>query len=388
MSRRPSPPKPPKAVVAPKPVAVGSVRIRAVGSMGSRQRGTDTLWYFRAERYSGGGSTKVWSGWATVIEATREVARLVGGLAPTARSQAAPTTIADLLENWVGHREDLQVRGAIAPDTYRTQRYCAEHLVGGLGPVLVDRLDRNAIERYRDTRLRGGAAPNTVRIEIIALRTAWRWGREVGLVDGELASVRLPTGHTRPRNTPTRGDVVAVLAQLDGWRRVIVELYASTGCRLGELAYLHRRDVDLERCELAVEGKTGKRVVPLSPPTVALLAEWMAESPGAGADAPLWGVAAKTVRAKMSPTLAAACAAAGVRAFSPHGLRRMVVGALYRSNAVDIGTAASLVGHSPATALKHYRDVTEGDRRAAVQLARLGYLDDTDVVDLATRRKG
>jgi site-specific recombinase XerD len=53
---------------------------------------------------------------------------------------------------------------------------------------------------------------------------------------------------------------------------------------------------------------------------------------------------------------------------SPHGIRRAVVDRLYRAG-VAPEVEASLLGHSPGTALQHYRRVSESERTAAVQAA-------------------
>ncbi len=73
------------------------------------------------------------------------------------------------------------------------------------------------------------------------------------------------------------------------------------------------------------------------------------------------------------------CKEANVSRFSPQGLRRMVVNRLMRAK-VDPGTAAQrpLTGHSVQVMLRYYRTVTDEDRRAAVEAAKLGVLDDDD----------
>lgn len=71
-----------------------------------------------------------------------------------------------------------------------------------------------------------------------------------------------------------------------------------------------------------------------------------------------------------------ACGVAGVRRFSPHALRRAAVVALYRAG-TDVSVAASVAGHSPAIALKHYREVAESETASAIKAARLGYFDGT-----------
>lgn len=55
----------------------------------------------------------------------------------------------------------------------------------------------------------------------------------------------------------------------------------------------------------------------------------------------------------------------------------MVVNRLKRAK-VDLGTAAALTRHSVQVMLRYYRTVTKGDRRAALEAAKLGVLDDED----------
>lgn len=61
--------------------------------------------------------------------------------------------------------------------------------------------------------------------------------------------------------------------------------------------------------------------------------------------------------------------------FTPHGLRRMVIGRLMAAR-VDAATAASLTGHSVEVMLKHYRDVGDHERRVGAERAMLGVLDE------------
>jgi hypothetical protein len=67
-----------------------------------------------------------------------------------------------------------------------------------------------------------------------------------------------------------------------------------------------------------------------------------------------------------------ACTAAGVKPFTPHGFRRMVVDRMIRGG-IDPATAASLTGHSVEVMLRCYRKVTDDDRRQAVLKAGLGH---------------
>ena len=90
--------------------------------------------------------------------------------------------------------------------------------------------------------------------------------------------------------------------------------------------------------------------------------------------------AARTFDSYLGPhALRLACEAAGVPRFTPYGLRRAAVDAMARAG-VDVGTAAAITGHSPEVMLKHYRTVSEADRRAAVEKAGLGVIPAGEVV--------
>ncbi|MEK0430863.1 MAG: hypothetical protein RL139_667 [Gemmatimonadota bacterium] len=365
----------------PSPRSVGDIRIRAA-------RGPDTSgrWYWRAMRLD----ETVWVGWATEADAVRAVASLVARDAVGEERGEDVRTVRDLLELWMGYQSE---RADLSPHTVAGRRIACRQVVRVLGAVLADRLDRATMERLRDTRIREGAASSTVHQELSAVCSAWRWARESGLVPArDLPRPRLRVEPRRASVTPSRGDVVEVLQELTGWARVAAYLYASTGCRLGELAAVRLDQLDLEAGTLTVRGKTGAREVPLAPPVVRELEAWLLErAPGAR----LFGVSAQTMRTNLRRLIHAAVERINARRaerrlplvtpWSPQGFRRAVVDALYRSG-VDIGVAASIAGHSPSTALRAYRRVTTDERASAARMARLGYLVDGDVVELAKHR--
>lgn len=382
-----------KAPRKPKPRGVGDARVRV-------QRGPDEYgrWYWRAEVYEDGVSRTVWRGWATEADAVQAVAALVArnGLHEPSTGPDEARTVADLMELWMGRQEG---RSDLSPHTVIGQRIAARKVLGTIGSVHLERLDRVTLERFRDQRLRDGGASSTIRQELVAISAAWRYLREIGLVpDRSLPSIRLKVEPSpkRSRATPSRGDVVEVLRRMEGWPRVAAHLFAATGCRLGELHDIRVGALDLDRGLVSVRGKTGARYVPLAPPAVDALRSWLALRVVVRAEHPVLGVTAQSVRSMLRERIHRAVAevnaertAAGrtdlIEPWSPQGFRRAAVVALYRSG-VDVGAAASVVGHSPTTALRAYRQVSEDDRRQAVRLARLGYLDDGPVVDLAAER--
>jgi integrase len=392
----------------PKPAHVADIRAKVV-----RGPDSDGRWYWRFWRTRNGVEENVAkAGWYTEVEVERTLAGLVTSGPDSPRSRNRVNTVQDLLEFWIG---ELETRPDLAKRTLEIRRAAARHLRDAMGGVVLDSVDRLTIERYRDRRLRERvtvrrrprppegspppgpeewenvdagrtAAPRSVAFEITVLRMAWRWGREVGVAPvRELPRVPVRIkGHTRDRYTPSTMDVARVLRALDGWARLALHLYAGTGCRLDEIAALCWGDVDLDHQHLTVTGKTGTRRVPLSPPLVQAL---RAAGPGA-AEARVLTCAVSTARA-IYDRLKVACKAAEVPYFAPGGLRRAAVIALYRSG-MDPSVSGAIIGHSPAVAMRHYRQVAGDEAREAVLLARLGYLPDPDsnVVELPrTARK-
>ena len=358
----------------PAPLTVGPIHARAI-----RGPRADGRWYWRARRFVDGGESTPWTGWASRPEAERHLAGLVAGgtldAAPARYSEL--TTVRDLLECWIAGQAE---RGDLRPVTIQNYRTKARHLATGLGAVRLDRLDLVAIEGHRDRRIRAEVAPASVAMELNVLRIAWTWGRAVGACpDRKLPSVDVRQRPTRNHSTPDGGDVGAVLGRLDGWARVAVLVLFATGARVGEVADLEWSAVDLCRAVVTFNGKTGARIVPLAPVAV----EALASLPRKGAR--VFSCAGKTVRVSLGGRIARACKAAGVPAFTPHGLRRAAVDSLLRAG-VDVGTACAILGHSPAVMLTHYRRATLDDARKAVVSARLGTIPAGEVLAFTGRR--
>jgi integrase len=392
----------------PAPSAVGPWRLRV--ARGPHKEHADR-WYWRAGRFRGGAEETLWTGWATREEAER----IVGGMLSTGQKKAAPSagiaTVGDLVDYWLGAQED---RADLRPRSIETMRAACKALVRGLGSVRIERVTTATLETYRDGRLRAGdaiaveradqkrgrlprvqrMAPETVARELRMLGQAWRWAYEGGHVANVAPPrVRLNVRPVVDRYTPTLGEVSRVLSRLSSWPAVAVRLLASTGCRLGEIAGLRWRDVDTERGEIRVSGKTGPRTIPLGRAFLASLPRPLIAIP----DALVLGVSPSSALTSLRRYLAEAIGAENEerrkRGESPmplwtaHALRRLAVDRLYRAG-VDVATAASILGHSPDVALKHYRRASDGDRRAAVDLARLGYLPDAEGAEVIEIGKG
>lgn len=357
----------------PAPRAVGAVRLRVV--RGPRE---DGRWYWRAGRYEAGGDLTVWCGWATTEEADAAVvARLAGLVQPTADDVS---TVRELLVYWLGA---IEAREDLARNTITSYTGAALRLRDGLGTVSVARLDRGAVERYRDASIRAGRTPRTVQTDIKLLRLAWAWGVEMALVPArELPAVpvRLPElDHYRVSGEEVAAAIDAL--EHDPASRLHLLLLWATGCRVSEIGALRWGDVLVsDRTRLRVTGKRRARVVPLHPDAAAELAAWRADHERA-ADRTVLGRTPSSARGMLHRRLVELGAP-----WTPHDLRRAAVDRLYRAG-VDVGTAAALMGHSPQVALRHYRRATEADLDGAIDRAGMGRLPTVgDVLDLAAAR--
>lgn len=365
----------------PSPIHVGDLHARVVRGPDAQGR-----WYWRWARRGTDDKDGGALGWRTGDEASRELARLVGA---DGRVHGRPDmrTVRDLLETWMAAQLG---RADLSPETVKQRHHCAKTLAARIGDVLLAKVNRAVLDAYRDRRLvekavartttRDGRKiektlertirPRTVRLEIEVLRTAWRWGLEIGGIpaDRDVPTTKvLVKGWARNRTTPTRAHVERVLAELQGWHRLGFLLLAGTGCRRSEILNLRWDQVDTEGARLRVSGKTGERVVPIAPDLVTAL-EHARESAAA---AVLVFPASRHTRLAIDAAIERACRRAEVPAFAPGGLRRFAVKELYRSG-VDPSIAGAVVGHSPAVALRHYNEISEEERAAAVAQARLG----------------
>lgn len=381
----------PRRPKRPKVIPIGSrVKVRAI--RGPHKDGSGR-WYWRAEAYDPATQSRatVWTGWALPRSVEAQVAALVasGSDLNAPKGPVDLRTVRDLLECWLWHVENVGGRkGQVRPNTLRIYTAAARHLVCGLGDTRLDRLSAPQIEGHRDRRLRAGAAATTLRNEVDVLGFAWRWWMDRSPRPLKpLPKVAVKGGPVRNRRTPTRADVLAVLAQLDGWAELAVLLLFATGARPGEVRDLRWSDVDLVRHEARLAGKTGPRLVPLAGPAVSAL-QWARARPGAADRERVLSCSPATFDSYLGPhALRLACAAAGVPRFTPYGLRRAAVDAMARAG-VDPKTAARFTGHSVSVMLTHYRTVTAEDLRAALAVSGLGSVEGPTVIPLRRRPDG
>ncbi len=368
----------------PRPFAVGKVRVRV--HSGPRK---DGRYRWRADKQDGETRIHIWSGWGSEEEATQEVIEQLAKRGERWTTVEDIKTVYDLLDVWVA-----DVQGADrSAYTSTARKGCAERVgKSELGGVLLTRVDQGAVDRYRRSTAYSRA---TIARDLKALRAAWVWGQGRDLVPlRPLPSTRVevkPSDRVYSRYTPSVLEVAAVhehLASRLPWAARAVRLLWATGCRPGEIARLTWQETDLAmwsdgRAEgvLTVNGKTGERRVPLHPDVVSEMRGWPR------ARNTVVGASPNTVIARLHVHITNACKALGQPRWSPYGLRRAAVQQLYRSG-VEPSTAAAMLGHSPATAMQHYRQVVETDMAEAVLRSGLGALPKAGDVIPFNRGKG
>jgi len=349
-----------------RPVHVGVLRAHATSRTRVNDRGQIEP-YWRVRR--GGDQASIWNGYGTREEIEERLVRMVADRrtapAPRVEAPAAIETLGQLAQDWYDYQKS---RPDLAPSTVNNYQKGARHLIAWLGNVRVARIDQPAAEEYRDNRLREGAAPRTVELELRILRMIWTWGRRRGLAPArDLGRVPVKIdGYRLNHRTPTPVEVGKVLAVLDGVFLLVVRLLAITGARVSEVCALEPGSLEQENGLLALDGKTGRREFPLPADIAAELGRHFEGCPG-----PLVPGSRLAPAQKVRDRLDLACTAAKVPRFTPHGLRRMVVDRMIRGG-VEPATAAALTGHSVVVMLRFYRKVTEADRRRAVLQAELG----------------
>lgn len=360
----------------PRGIVVGRVRARAVRGP---QKDAPRVWYWRAERYcrDADRDVTVWTGWATRDDAQRHLEAHVADLARrprSERSQASCSTLTDLLAYWLGEIEDRREAGQVTTTTLDLYEKRARIVREHIGDMPIDRVTALTVDEYRRSRLRAGYSDATVEAEALVIMQAWKWAAAVGLHPyGLIEGVRWRRPEpARPKITPTEEEVLATLAHMTRWPRDVVQLLWATGCRIGELADMTPSQWSRSAQVWRLGGKTGSREVPVGPRAAAIIERLV---DGVAPDRSVWPVGRYSVHSGVTRRyIPMAAEAAGVRVFTPHGLRRAAVDRMLRSG-VDVATASQITGHSVQTMLEYYRQVTASDRRRAVEVAQLDALE-------------
>jgi len=354
--------------IKPAPFSIGKIRIRAVRPP---KADDPRRWYWRAMR---GRKETIWTGRATRDEAEAAVLSIAIGLAGGEDIRrgldSEAQTVADVLAYYLGDCQERVDAGQLKETTLKGYKSQRARIRLALGPLLVARLTSREIERWVRGLLSRGAAPLTVRGDIILLRAALAWAASVGLCDPlDLSWPRVGADRVREKPTPTREQVFAVWRELAPWpdEQDAFLFLASTGARQGELNGLLWKDVDLRNEQVALTGKTGRRLVPIAGDCLAMLRRRRMASLS---DGPVFGSRARGITL-CQRKLPVACEAAGVPRLTPHAIRRFVSSELIERG-TDPRTYEAIMGHTLQVGLRDYAESRAETRRGAVENAGLG----------------
>ena len=218
------------------------------------------------------------------------------------------------------------------------------------------------------------------------LKEAWRLGLMTAEEYQRAVDIRNVTGgstvdQTEKGRAIKPGELAALLSACDdgttaGLRDgALIALAYACGLRRAELAGLLLEDIDHEAHQLTITGKRNKtRAVPVADGAWDALQDWLeVRGPWAG---PVFVRVRRGDRADYArlteqgiyTILAARAAQAGVKAFTPHDMRRTFAGDLLDAGA-DIATVQKLMGHnSPVTTSRYDRRGARAKRDAVNKL--------------------
>jgi integrase/recombinase XerC len=181
---------------------------------------------------------------------------------------------------------------ALAPASVTAYRRDLDAFVewaGRLGLEEPTAVDRRVLRRYVAFLTTRGYARRTIARHVASLRRYFDWLRRRGRIEVDPSARLSAPGHDGrlPRvlrrdeiealldggPPPTDDPVEGAVAQRD---RAVLEILYGSGLRVAEACGLRPVDIDLPRSRLTVWGKGSKqRTVPLSPPAVDALRQWL-----------------------------------------------------------------------------------------------------------------
>jgi site-specific recombinase XerC len=185
-------------------------------------------------------------------------------------NEAMALSLLDVLPSWERHARSKR----LAERTMYLYRNACERLQGWLveagRPTVIDKIDRAALEEYFIAMHTDGLGDYTVAMHYRSLRAVFNWlAREEEIDKTPFLRMHEPKADEQPVPVFTPDELNRLLESCKGKSfedrrdRAIISLFIDSGPRLGELVALQLADVDLDRGEMLVDGKTGPRKVPI-----------------------------------------------------------------------------------------------------------------------------
>ncbi|MCH7801358.1 MAG: tyrosine-type recombinase/integrase [Chloroflexi bacterium] len=171
-------------------------------------------------------------------------------------------------------------------------------------------------------------------------RAFWRWLKDEGMAENVMADVPAPKVHKVFPRTLEPDQIEILFDSTHSQRdRALIALPLNTSMRLSEIASLTREDVKSDGIQ--VNGKTGPRILPISPQVRQLLS-------GLGDGHHIWmGRMGPLTKSGVAQAITRTMMQGGIRPpkVGPHLLRH-TFGRLYILNGGDVFSLKRLMGHS------------------------------------------
>ncbi len=242
-------------------------------------------------------------------------------------------------------------------------------LWGATWPLL--RITNTEVLKFIDTREAEGVKPYTVKKELGQLKRMLEWAKFRGTFPRDLATVLPPnySGQHKPKTrTPSRDEVVRLLANMPAHRAAHVAYLVATGARWLESVRARLVDVDMRELVITLNGsKTAlaRGTVPITGITWDFVVFAIEHAPGTS---PLF---AKWSRGSYWRDIQAACRRAGIEPLSPNDLRR-AFGGWHRHAIMAGGGGKESAAEQTSILLRHATDKLAQTTYARVTGAELG----------------
>lgn len=190
------------------------------------------------------------------------------------RKREAPQPLKVAADAWLAMKKPT-----LAPKSYSIEKTNLGHLLPVLGQRLLTDLDAGDISRYQQARLKEGAAPKTVNLEVGTVRAILRRHRLWGNLQPDVRMLKTRDDIGRALDAKEEKSLLDACA--DSRSRSLlpaVLLALNTGLRYGELRLLRWEQIDLRQRTVRVgisktEAGTG-RTVPLNDRATKIMQFW------------------------------------------------------------------------------------------------------------------
>jgi integrase len=291
-----------------------------------------------------------------------DLVRLAAAAIGDTRKREQGACLLDLAEVYLGHVERHQKKR-----TYEIRRQFLRSLADRLGDLFpVQSLLPLHITGWLDATPEWG--PTARRMAIQSVQALLNWGVRQGyLTNNPIAKrVSAPPPVSRGADSRLPEEVLGLLLSgctTDGQRHMLIALHQS-GCRPGELATVTAQTFDPRARTWTVTGKTGTRVLALTPELFTLSQQLAAKYPTGplfrNAHGRAWCPRAIAYLVRLIRMRLAKKGIELTGRVVPYAIRHTRATELLASG-VPVAIVAQQMGHSPATLHQHYAHISAAD---------------------------